>query len=336
MRRLAALFLTAILLGGCAPGSRSARLHPKPVVSDIPMESSGATVALKAHGAQILPAVLDLIGGARRTVDVEMYEFGHGQILNAILAAARRGVQVRVLLDATEKQSQVTAEALQKVGPPVHVRFYQVTGGIDHIKLLVADGKSVLIGGMNWGKGSMNNHDYDVLIRQAPGEFPALFARDWAVAGGAGADAPDSRYLVFDDRFRSVLLGHLREAATTVYVEMNILSDNEVIKALSAARARGVDVRVLLDPTGQGNRDSAEQLLDHQVQVRWFYTDKGRLHAKAAVVDGVHTFIGSANWTHQGLSVNHEAGVHLHVQDIAIQFGTMFGKDWDDGIPVHS
>ena len=347
MRRwLVLLLLLLISTTGCAaagglsggglnlnPGGSSGAARPKPTPPppEATLAGGSARATLLADGGEILPALLDAIQAAKKRVDVEMYEFGDPRLSDALLAAVKRGVQLRVILDGTEQQSQAMAQQLQ--AKKVAVRIFQVSGGIDHVKLLVAD-ETVIIGGMNWGKSSMLNHDYDVLIKSAPAEFDALFERDWGVAGGEKPAGPAGDYLLYDANIRSSLLKHLREAQRAVWLELDELSDPEIIQALFEAAGRGVDVRVLLDPNVANNQETATKLVTADIGVRWWYTDAGRLHAKALLIDEQHLIVGSANLTQRGLSINHEADVDLHAPALASRLRDIFDADWKKAVPA--
>jgi len=121
----------------------------------------------------------------------------------------------------------------------------------------------------------------------------------------------------------------------------------EIIDALIDARKRGVDVRVILDPSEARVNDKAHQRLNSSgVPARWFVPDRWQLlHAKWSVTDTQHTDIGSANWTFQALDGageradgsrpsrarrNHEASVHVKNEQVASRFEQQFLDDWQN------
>ncbi len=80
-------------------------------------------------------------------IDLAMYELGNPALIHALIAAHKRGASVKVLLDATERQSAVSGRQLAPAGIPV--RYVHVPGGIDHVKLLAINGgAAVLTGGV--------------------------------------------------------------------------------------------------------------------------------------------------------------------------------------------
>jgi phosphatidylserine/phosphatidylglycerophosphate/cardiolipin synthase-like enzyme len=123
----------------------------------------------------------------------------------------------------------------------------------------------------------------------------------------------------------------LASAQDTLDIEMYHLTDRRVLKALLAAAGRGVRVRIILDPSQRRNLKVPDALEHPGVEVRWMDTDEGRgelLHAKAALVDCKRLLIGSANWTHTGLSVSHEAGLVIEDSALAAEFERAFEQDW--------
>ncbi len=55
---------------------------------------------------------------------------------------------------------------------------------------------------------------------------------------------------------------------------MYALTDAEVIGALERAEARGVEVRVILDPNQIGNQDHVDRLTEQGAEVKWFPVKK--------------------------------------------------------------
>jgi cardiolipin synthase len=109
-------------------------------------------------GREIFPAMLAAMGAAQKSIQLETYTFSDGQLgrrfLEALLAAARRGVRVSVLVDAAGSwflpdnffNSLVTAGAEVRRFNPLHLWRFGVR---DHRKLLVCDGSVIFIGGFN-------------------------------------------------------------------------------------------------------------------------------------------------------------------------------------------
>ncbi len=341
MVRIAFLMLTACLtacsaLPSLAPLANAAQVAHAPGVAGATLTSgSGRPEPVKLwQDANIFQLVAGLIGSAHSRVSVEMYELGRRDITSALGAAQARGVSVRVISDPTVKASRKSAAVLDRLGVPERVYpVDDVRHQIDHVKLLIADGKAV-VGGMNWGAHSDRNHDF-VLETRVPAEITRLvriFEQDWELAGGAPAPleaaASDIAQTAPGEEIRAMLVGALGSARLRVLAEVYTLTDPELIAALAAAHRRGAIVRVLLDPNQPYNRHAYSVLASSRVEVRWYPIPRGALlHAKIGLFDGV-LVLGSANWTLSGLGVNHELDIETQDPIAVSAYRSRFDADW--------
>jgi phosphatidylserine/phosphatidylglycerophosphate/cardiolipin synthase-like enzyme len=287
--------------------------------------------------ATIFDCVRTLLDGAGpgESLWVEMYELGRADLAAALLRARDRGVDVRLIVDRTVAASARTAGRLGAAG--LHVRAYPVDDSryqIDHVKLLLS-GTTALVGGMNWGATSANNHDYafetgapDVVDR-----LRRIFLQDWSLAGATSAPLPAAAGPVAQTapgrEIRALLMAALAGARRSVRAEVFVLTDPDVIAGLAAARRRGAQVRILLDPGQDVNRPTFALLRAAGLEVRWYPVPPGaKLHAKAGLFDGRELLLGSANWSLGGLSVNHELDLLSSDPRAAAAFASRFEQDW--------
>jgi phosphatidylserine/phosphatidylglycerophosphate/cardiolipin synthase-like enzyme len=284
--------------------------------------------------ASIFTLIGGLIASAQRRVMVEVYELGRAALVMSLGARRAVGVDVRVITDPTVVANRGSVLSLGRLH--VAERLYPVDDGrrqIDHVKLLIADGEAV-VGGMNWGAHSDRNHDY-VLETRVPAEIDRLvriFEQDWALAGGhpapLAAVSADVAQTAPGAEIRAMVESALLGARQRVLVEMFTLTDPAVIAELAAVRRGGVEVRVLLDPHQPYNRRGYDLLRSAGVDVRWYPIPRGALlHAKIGLFDGV-LVLGSANWTFNGLGVNHELDIRTHDPDAVAAFRARFNADW--------
>jgi cardiolipin synthase len=110
--------------------------------------------------------------------------------------------------------------------------------------------------------------------------------------------------------------------------------DDQLIKALTEATARGVDVKILLPGFSDSvlvfyaSRHYYTRLLKAGVQL--FERRGGMLHAKTAVIDDVWSTIGSSNLDTQSFLTNDEANVVILGRDFADSMQAMFERDLED------
>src|SRR5207237_477557 len=120
-------------------------------------------------------------------------------VIDALRAAVKRGVRVRFLADAgfAKRESRVL-DALAQAG--IDVRRFDVhvlTGGVQHAKYFVVDGREAYAGSQNFDWRSLTHiQELGVRFRQ-PDAVRALldvFEYDWALAGGAQPPRPSTAY----------------------------------------------------------------------------------------------------------------------------------------------
>lgn len=186
----------ALVLGGCAPTLNlavdRAPSMALPQDADTPLRSRLATQIpsgasgfhLLADGRAALAARLALAARARRTLDVQYYLFHNDAsgkwIAAALLAAAERGVRVRVLIDDIDTADKEAGLATLNAHPNIEVRLFNpfhqrssnllvkgwqaLTDGARlnrrmHNKAFIADNQLGITGGRNIGDEYFDAHD---------------------------------------------------------------------------------------------------------------------------------------------------------------------------------
>ena len=310
--------------GGAVPSTAAVRLGRDEV--EVFTEGSAATGALVSAART-----------ARTSIDAEIYEFGRADLLDALLAAVRRGVTVRMIGDPTVDVTVASGKRLLTAG--ALVTYFPVVGTqIDHVKLMVVDGATAYFGGVNWGAGSYRNHDFELRVSgPAATHLEHVFALDLQRSGkGAAVPAdsptvsPEPELLTSypDDEVGRAVVQELRTARRSIEVEMFVMTDADTVRALQDAARRGLPVQVLFDPGQDLNQAAIIQLRAAGVACRYYRTSGEKLHAKTAVIDGEELIIGSANWTASGFRHNHELDAVLRSRVLAYAVAARMNADW--------
>lgn len=126
------------------------------------------------------------------------------------------------------------------------------------------------------------------------------------------------------------LVGRLISSAShRVVVEMYELGRTDIVNALGAARERGVDVRVITDPTVKQSRKSAAQLDRLHVPERVYPVDDARHqidHVKLLVADG-EAAVGGMNWGKHS-DQNHDYVLETRITIEVDRLVAIFDQDW--------
>jgi phosphatidylserine/phosphatidylglycerophosphate/cardiolipin synthase-like enzyme len=134
------------------------------------------SVWFSPHGG-CTEAVVDAVDHAKSTVLVQAYSFTSAPIAKALKEAHDRGVDVRVILDKsqrTERYSGLTY--LQHAGIPTWI---DAAHAIAHNKVMVIDGETVVTGSFNFSKSAeASNAENLLVIRDAA--LAKAYAANWA------------------------------------------------------------------------------------------------------------------------------------------------------------
>ncbi len=315
----------------------------------------GNSVEMLRSGDQAYPRMLEEIGRAQKSVGLCSYIFRADEagekFHEALIAAQKRGVQVRVLIDGIGSGYfwSGTYDRLRKAGVPVarflHSYFPWQTPFLNlrnHRKLLVVDGRVAFTGGLNIGAENVEatNPSHRVRDTHFRIEGPVVeqltdaFADDWLFT--TGEHLPDADWFpplepVGTVSARVVPSGPDEDMEQIEFVTLHAIScarssirvvtpyflpGEPLTMALGLAAMRGIEVDILLP------ENSNHAILDwaRRVPLRPLIEAGCRIwlmpapfdHSKLMTIDDSWSFIGSANWDTRSFRLNFELNVELH------------------------
>jgi cardiolipin synthase A/B len=338
--------------------------------------TTGNAVRLLQDGPATYRAMLAAIASARDHINMETYILEDDavgrQFAQALLAKQAQGVQVNLLRDSAgtfgtpaaffQRLSDAGVQVLE-FNPvnPLTAREGWQWNRRDHRKLLIVDGHTAFLGGINissvYSGGSSGKpkrvaagtdadaalawRDTDLQL-QGPvvAELQKLFVAAWQSQQGpqlaprnyfpplpavgtqvvrAIGSSPEEAYsLIY-----ATLLSAIGSAETSVRItNAYFVPDPQLLAALMAAAARGVEVTLILPSRTDSwlvfhaGRSHYAQLLRAGVKI--FERRGVVLHAKTALIDGVWATVGSTNLDWRSFLHNHELN--------AVMLGAEFGQ----------
>ncbi|MCL2336242.1 MAG: phospholipase D family protein [Firmicutes bacterium] len=130
----------------------------------------------------------DQYATAQQTLDVAIYSLTQKDIANGILAAKKRGVQVRVITDKSQLASNKTQRQMIakfiSAGIPVKENTHS---GLMHLKVSIVDDKIVTTGSFNYTVSADSRNDENLVVINNPTlalAYQAEFNRMWANTKG--------------------------------------------------------------------------------------------------------------------------------------------------------
>jgi phosphatidylserine/phosphatidylglycerophosphate/cardiolipin synthase-like enzyme len=196
---LAAAALACLAAAGPRTIHARAATQPVQLVETRPIESMLGNPSLPSA----LGTWVALFDGARKSLDIEQFYLSTwpyepmDDVLGALGQAAKRGVRVRLLLDAGMYRTYPrTADSLAKM-PGFQVRlvnYRRIAGGVQHAKFFLVDGETAFLGSQNFDWRALKHiHELGVAVRdrRVAGDFGRVFELDWAAAAPPG-QPPDT------------------------------------------------------------------------------------------------------------------------------------------------
>jgi cardiolipin synthase A/B len=333
--------------------------------------TAGNRFDVLTNGDAFFPSMLDAINGARRRIAFETYIYETGSVgdrfTGALEAAARRGVQVDLVVDAvgSKKMSRDEAKRLRDAG--AHVGSYgtltwyklQQVNYRTHRKILVVDGRIAFTGGAgvadHWlGNAQDATQWRDTMVRvEGPlarlmeGAFDENYVRTFAPAQPILEPVRevllptphDSGFVLrsastggSNDLKRTYMVAIAAARRTLDICSPYFLLDRSSRWAIEQAAARGVRIRVLTegDQTDARIVKFASRAAYENLLSRGveiYEYQPTMLHAKTMVVDGTWSMFGSANFDNRSLEMNDEMNVAVTDPNLAARFTADFGRD---------
>jgi phosphatidylserine/phosphatidylglycerophosphate/cardiolipin synthase-like enzyme len=298
--------------------------------------------------------IVDTISGAKKSVEVEVYELTDADVISALIAKSKAGASVRVILNPANVYKVATnapaMAQLQAGGVSVQYSQGKVSGGsydsthfaYDHAKMIIADagedGQVALVTTINLspdylgvlvnGSESLNFGIVDTKAKDVA-YLEKMFDCDWNKTEVAPPDGTD--LVISPINARSTLLAEIQGATKKIYFFNQELSDPGIIAALVAAAGRGVEIDGLVSPNLVKAATIAPILAAgaHILALNMPYE-----HAKAAIIDDDLVYVGSVNYTAGSMDNNREVGIATKNKTLAKELEKYFQKFWPSGVTV--
>lgn len=361
MRRLAPAVLIALAASVAACGVKAgpatlptAQLSGMAVKAHLPGELQ-LFVLPEATDAPMLQA----IAKAKKAVRVQVYMLTHTGLMDALIAAKGRGLEVQVMLESRPYNpgnpnmplptNKKAAAYLGAAG--IEVRWTSKNFRYTHAKSLIVDDAVAFVSTANFtksglGVGGVGAREYIVADRSPSdvAEFVAMYAADWAHEAYVPTDED---LIVSPTNAREKIFNLIKSAKRDVVLQVEVAGDPALDLIIAQKLKEGVKVRALLAdlkslkgmeattdprPPVRGNAQVARDWRALGAQVR--FQGAPHLHAKAIVVDGRTLYLGSVNMTTNSMDNNRELGLVIQTPELVATVARTIEKDWAGGHDV--
>jgi cardiolipin synthase A/B len=195
--------------------------------------------------------VVNAVEEAQRSLDIKMFLFTEPRLVEAVIAAHRRGVKARVMLNPARRSGESENARAHRllIAAGVEVKDTSPAYSVTHEKSLVIDRRLALINTLNWAsKNFTKTRDYAVMTAD-PREVQEVgdcFNADWDRADFA---AEVNTHLIWrPGNGRAKIARFIDEAKHDLYLQNERYQDLTIIERLVRARRRGVRIQLLSLP----------------------------------------------------------------------------------------
>ena len=332
----------------------------------------GNSMSVYSDGSAMIEALLESIRMARHHIHVEFYIFENDEVgsrvRDALIEKANEGVEIRVLYDDVGcwKVSHLFYDEMRESGIEVRgflkVRFPRFTSKVNyrnHRKLVVIDGRTGFIGGMNIADRYLKGVSWGIwkdLMMKVEGKavygLQTTFLTDWYATdhslitssryypkmerkgGGLMQIVTSDPVGKWHDIMQGLLLA-ITSAKKYLYIQTPYLLPTEsILLALKTVALAGVDVRVMIPEKSDtrwihwGTFSYLDELMEAGVKI--YRYRKGFLHSKLLVCDDSLSSVGSTNMDFRSLEHNFEVNVFMYDRSSALTLKELFLSDLKD------
>ncbi len=286
--------------------------------------------------------ILDAINGAAKSLRVKMFVFSDPELLKAVLAARKRGLNVRVMLNPARRSGEEDNEKTRKT---------LTTGGVDvldsnplydvtHEKSMVVDDTHAFVKSLDWQtKNLTETRDYAVVTSHAHevDEIIQCFEADWSRQDFQSSEG--SHLIWCKGNGRDRIAAFIDGAKHSLFLQNERYQDPIIIEHLVRAQMRGVKVHIMSRPPHTLKKEKLIEgvgglrvMDDVGIKVRKMKHLK--LHGKMLLADGLRAIVGSINLAPGSFDSRRELAIEVHDDEVVSRLHKVVQHDWKHSHPL--
>jgi cardiolipin synthase len=331
---------------------------------------SGNTTTLLFNGEEKFPEVFEVLRNAQHHIHLEYYTFSDDdvgrEIANILIEKHNQGVEIRMIVDGAGSSSLGQIPALLKSKGikmrkfmPVRFKNLASTNNRNHRKIIVVDGKTGFIGGLNIDEKYWNNGNHPLYWRDthikiegpAVNALQLVFSTDWRYVSKELLPLEEpyfNKHFDQSDKSPTTIIASgpismrpygldsmvslIHNAKRNVKITNPYFIPSDEFKgALITAALSGIDVSLILpgisDSTivQRASNSYFKPFLYNGVKI--YQYQKGFVHAKTMTIDDKISLVGSFNTDIRSFYLNYEASALIYDRDLTTKLNLQFEKD---------
>jgi cardiolipin synthase A/B len=286
--------------------------------------------------------IVDAINSAKKSIRIKMFVFSDPDLINAVIAARARGVDVQVMLNPSrrsgEEENGETRKLLETAG--ITVKDSNPKFGITHEKSMVIDDETAFIKSLNWATKNLTvTRDYAITTshKHEVDEVVAGFTADW---DRTDFDPGEHAHMIWcTGNGRDRIARFIDEAKHTLFVQNERYQDSVIIERLVRAATRGVKVHIMARPPHALKKEKLVEgvgglrIMD-DVGIKIHTLRHLKLHGKMLIADGCRAIVGSINLAPGSFDDRRELAIEVHDEDVVERLQQIAHEDWTNSHPL--
>ncbi len=334
--------------------------------------SNGNSIEVLSNGENAFPKIIEALESAKSTIHLEYYivrndHIAH-QIKDILIRKVKEGVKVRFIYDdfGSRPIHGEYVKELRDAGVEIYpflklifVKFANRINYRNHRKIIVIDGHTGFVGGMNIGDEYINTDTSKDFYRDVHLKVKGpicyslqnIFICDWKfcskqtihpddsllpwdidqdenMVSQIVASGPDSKYpMIMYSLLRAITLSKSEIMITTPY----FVPSEPIMEALINASLSGIDVKIIVPYktnsiiTQLASCSYYLALMEAGVEI--YRYKRGFIHAKTSVFDQKLSMIGTANMDNRSFNLNFEVNAIIYDENIGQRMKSEFMND---------
>jgi cardiolipin synthase len=281
--------------------------------------------------------LLDALDAARESLRIKMFLFSDPQLLAAVIAAKRRGVNVRVMLNPARRSGESENEESRRklVEAGVSVLDSNPAFELTHEKSLVVDDAQAFVMSLNWETRNVaQTRDYAVVTTRSRevAEIGECFDADWRRTDFAPHEGSS---LIWCNRNGRERFAHFIDRARhSLWLQNERYQDAVIIERVVRAARRGVKVHIIARPPHTLKRQKLIEgvgglRIMNDVGCKVHKLKHTRLHGKMLLADGARAIVGSVNLAPGSFDARRELAIEVDDAHVVGPLEKVAKHDWD-------
>jgi phosphatidylserine/phosphatidylglycerophosphate/cardiolipin synthase-like enzyme len=282
--------------------------------------------------------ILDAINSATKSLRVKMFIFSDPELLAAVIAAKKRGVNVRIMLNPARRdgESENTDSRKQLEAGGVEVIDSNPAYDVTHEKSMVVDDTTAFVKSLNWETKNLTlTRDYAIVTSHAHevAEIMQCFEADWARKPFHGDEK--SHLIWCSGNGRDRIAQFIDDAKDSIFLQNERYQDAVIIERLVRAARRGVKIHVMARPPHKLKKEKLVESVGglrtmDDVGIKIHKLKHLKLHAKMLLADHARAIVGSINLAPGSFDSRRELAIEVRDADVVERLGKTAHHDWEN------